>query len=80
MKGKYQKKKENTWETQKTKKIPKKNKKNSKINLAPIRNLQHVWGLHKAVSLNSYVYNRQLISSTDPWGVIGYGEITQQVG
>ena len=36
MKGKYQKKKENTWETQKTKKIPKKNKKNSKINLAPL--------------------------------------------
>ena len=36
MKGKYQKKKENTWETQKTKKIPKKNKKNSKINLAPV--------------------------------------------
>ena len=36
MKGKYQKKKENTWETPKTKKIPKKNKKNSKINLAPL--------------------------------------------
>ena len=35
MKGKYQKKKENTWETQKTKKNPKKNKKKSKINLAP---------------------------------------------
>ena len=36
MKGKYQKKKENTWETQKTKKNPKKNEKKSKINLAPI--------------------------------------------
>ena len=31
MKGKYQKKKESTWETQKTKKNPK----TSKINLAP---------------------------------------------
>ena len=38
MKGKYQKKKENTWETQKNEKNSKKNKKNSKINFAPVNN------------------------------------------
>ena len=36
MEGKYQKKKENTWETQKTKKNKKIKTKKNKINLAPI--------------------------------------------
>jgi len=39
MKGKYEKKKENTWETQKTKKHPKKNKKNPKLTSRPKTNL-----------------------------------------
>ena len=38
MKGKYQKKKENTWETQKTKKIQKKTKRIPKLTSRPENN------------------------------------------